>query len=69
VDGLWSSSQYEVSVRGVTVQPGKAAVLSVNTSAIAPDVGSQLNLVENLITPTTLQVIIPAADAVLTVSR
>jgi hypothetical protein len=69
VERLWPSSQYEVSVHGVTVEPGGAAVLFVNTSSVVPDVGSQLKLVHNLITNTTLQVIIPAADPFLTVSR
>jgi hypothetical protein len=69
VERLWPSSQYEVSVHGVTVEPGRAAVLSVNTSSVIPDVGSQLKLVRNLITNNTLQVVIPSADPYLTISR
>jgi hypothetical protein len=58
-----------VSVHGVTVEDGVAAVLSVNTSSVAPDVGSELKLVPNLITNTTFQVVIPAAGPFLTISR
>jgi hypothetical protein len=69
VEHLWPSSHYEVSVHGVTVEPGRAAVLSVNTSSVVPDLGSELKLVHNLITNTTLQIVIPAADPFLTVIR
>jgi hypothetical protein len=69
VEHLWPSSQYEVSVQGVTVESGRAAILSVNTSPTLPDVGSQLKLVQNRISHTTLQVIIPPADKFLTVNR
>lgn len=69
MEGLWPSSHYDVSVHGITVEPGRAAVLSVNTSSVVPDLGSKLKLMHNLITNTTLQVIIPAADPFLTVSR
>ncbi|XP_023724351.1 receptor-type tyrosine-protein phosphatase epsilon isoform X3 [Cryptotermes secundus] len=68
VEHLWPSSQYEVSVRGVTLEPGITAVLTVNTSSVVPNVGSQLKLVHNLITNTTLQVVIPSADRFLTAS-
>jgi hypothetical protein len=67
---LWPSSEYEVSVRGKTVELGEAAVLkSVKTSLNVPDVDSQLKLVKDHTTSTTLQVIIPAADPFLTVNR
>lgn len=69
MEHLWPSSQYEVSVRGVTLEPGITAVLTVNTSSVVPNVGSQLKLVYNLITNTTLQVVIPSADRFLTASR
>jgi len=58
-----------VSVRGVTVEPGKAAVLKMNTSLIAPDIGSQLNLGKDPTTNTTIRIIIPAADNFLTKNR
>lgn len=70
MESLQPSSEYEVSVRGITVMPGKAAVLeSVKTSLIAPDIGPYLHLVQNFTTSTTLQVFIPAADPFLTMNR
>ena len=66
---LQPSTEYEVSVRGVTVEPGKAAVLEMKTSLIAPDIGSQLNLGKDPTTNTTIQIIIPAADHFLTEDR
>jgi hypothetical protein len=69
VEHLWPSSQYVISVQGVTVESGKAAVLTVDTLASVPNIGSQLKLVQNMITTTTLEVIIPAADPFLTINR
>jgi hypothetical protein len=69
VKGLQPSTEYEVSVRGVTVEPGKAAVLRAKTSLSAPDIGSQLNLGKGNTTNTTVQIIIPAADRFLTKNR
>ena len=66
---LQPSTEYEVSVRGVTVEPGKAAVLEMKTSLIAPDIGSKLNLSKDPTTNTTIQIIIPAADHFLTKDR
>lgn len=66
---LQPSTEYEVSVRGVTVEPGKAAVLKTKTSLIAPDIGSQLNLGEGPTTSTTVRIIIPAAGRFLTKKR
>jgi len=66
---LQPSTEYEVSVRGVTVEPGKAAVLKMRTSLLAPDIGSQLNLSKDPTTNTTIQIIIPAADHFLTKDR
>jgi hypothetical protein len=68
--GLQPSSEYEVSVRGKTVELGSAAVLkSVRTPLVAPDVGSHLNLVQGHTASTTLQVLIPAAGPFLTRNR
>ena len=67
--GLQPSTEYEVFVRGVTVEPGEAAVLRTKTSLIAPDIGSQLNLSKDPTTNTTVQIIIPAADHFLTKDR
>jgi hypothetical protein len=69
VKDLQPSTEYEVSVCGVTVEPGEAAVLKTTTSLIAPDIGSQLNLVNGSTTSTTVQIIIPAADPFLTKNR
>jgi len=69
VKGLQPSTEYEVSVRGVTVEPGKAAVLKTNTSLSVPDIGSQLNLGKGTTTNTTVHIIIPAADRFLTKNR
>jgi len=66
---LQPSTEYEVSVRGVTVEPGTAAVLKMRTSLLAPDIGSQLNLSKDPTTNTTIQIIIPAADHFLTKDR
>jgi hypothetical protein len=66
---LQPSTEYEVSVRGVTVEPGEAAVLKTNTLSIPPDIGSQLNLGKSPTTNTTVQIIIPAADRFLTKDR
>ncbi|KDR17951.1 hypothetical protein L798_08169 [Zootermopsis nevadensis] len=67
VKDLQPSSEYEVSVRGMTVEPGEPAVIkSVKTSLVLPDIGSQLKLVEDYTANTTLQVIIPPADPFLT---
>jgi hypothetical protein len=66
---LQPSTEYEVSVRGVTVEPGEAAVLKTKTSLIAPDIGSQLNFGTDHTTSTTVQIIIPAADRFLTKNR
>jgi hypothetical protein len=67
---LQSSTEYEVSVRGRTVELGSAAVLeSVRTPLAAPDVGSHLNLVQGHTASTTLQVIIPPASPFLTKKR
>ena len=66
---LQPSTEYEVSVLGVTVAPGKAAVLRTKTSLIAPDIGSQLKLGMDPITNTTVRIIIPAADHFLTKNR
>lgn len=67
---LQPSSEYEVSVHGITVELSEAAVLkSVKTSLIVPDIGSELNLLEDCTSHTTLQVIIPAGDPFLTVKR
>ena len=63
------STEYEVSVHGVTVEPGKAAVLKTKTSLIAPDIGLQLNLGNGPTTNTTVRIIIPAADRSLTKNR
>jgi hypothetical protein len=63
------STEYEVAVRSVTVEPGKAAVLKMRTFLIAPDVGSHLNLSKDPITNTTIRIIIPAADHFLTKNR
>ncbi|KDR17955.1 Cytokine receptor [Zootermopsis nevadensis] len=66
VKDLEPSSEYNVSVRGMTVEPGEPAVLnSVKTSLIVPDIGSQLKLVDDYIASTILQVIIPPADSFL----
>jgi len=66
---LQPSTEYEVSVRGVTVEPGKAAVLKTKTSLSAPAIGSQLNLGKDRTTNTTVPIIIPAADHFLTKNR
>ena len=66
---LQPSTEYEVSVHGVTVEPGKAAVLKTKTSLRAPDIGSQLNLGKGPTTSTTVQIVIPAADRFLTKNR
>jgi hypothetical protein len=66
---LQPSTEYEVSVRGVTVEPGEAAVLKMRTSLLAPDIGSQLNLSKDPTTNTTIRIIIPAADHFLTKHR
>jgi len=66
---LQPSTEYEVSVHGVTVEPGKAAVLKTKTSLIVPDIGSQLNLGKGPTTNTTVRIIIPAADHFLTKNR
>jgi len=66
---LQPSTEYEVSVRGVTVEPGKAAILKTKTSLSAPVIGSQLNLGKVPTTNTTVQIIIPAADRFLTKNR
>ena len=63
------STEYEVSVHGVTVEPGKAAVLNLTTLLIEPDIGSQLNLGNGSTTNTTVRIIIPAADYSLTKNR
>ncbi|XP_021922810.1 uncharacterized protein LOC110831285 [Zootermopsis nevadensis] len=69
VKDLQPSSEYEVSVHGITVELSEAAVLkSVKTSLIVPDIGSELNLLEDCTSHTTLQVIIPAGDPFLTVN-
>jgi len=69
VKDLHPSTEYEMSVCGVTVERGKAAVLRTKTSLIAPDIGSQLNLCKGPTTNTTVRVIIPAADRFLTKNR
>jgi hypothetical protein len=66
---LQPSTEYEVSVYGVTVEPGTPAVLKMKTSLIAPDIGSQLNLSKDPTTNTTIRIIIPAADRFLTKNR
>jgi protein tyrosine phosphatase len=63
---LQPSTEYEVSVRGVTVEPGKAAILKTKTSLIAPAIGSQLNLGMVPTNTTTIPIIIPAGDQFLT---
>jgi hypothetical protein len=67
VKGLQPSSEYKVSVHGITVKPGAAAVLKSKTSLIVPDIGSHLIL--SHATNTTVQIIIPAADRFLTNER
>jgi hypothetical protein len=69
VKDLLPSTEYEVSVRGVTVEPGEAAVLKTEMSLIAPDIGSELKLGNGPITNTTVPIIIPAADRFLTNNR
>ena len=69
VKGLQPSTEYELSVCGVTVEPGIAAVLKTKTSLFAPDIGSQLNLGTDPTTNTTVRIIIPAADRFLTKNR
>jgi len=69
VKDLQPSTLYEVSVRGVTVAPGKAAVLDLTTPLIAPDIGSQLKLGKDPTTNTTVRIVIPAADRFLTKNR
>ena len=69
VKDLQPSTEYEVSVCGVTVERGKAAVLKTKTSLTAPDIGSQLNLGKGPTTNTTVQIIVPAADHFLTTNR
>ena len=66
---LQPSTEYEVSVNGVTVESGKAAVLKTKTFLSAPDTGSLLNLGKGSTTSTTVQIIIPAADRFLTKNR
>ncbi|KDQ96750.1 hypothetical protein L798_05920 [Zootermopsis nevadensis] len=67
VKDLQPSSEYEVSVRGMTVEPGEPAVIkSVKTSLVLPDIGSKFKLVEDYTASTTLQVVIPRADRFLT---
>ena len=66
---LQPSTEYEVSVRGVTVEPGKAAILKTKTSLIAPAIGSQLNLGMVPTNTTTIPIIIPAGDQFLTKNR
>jgi hypothetical protein len=69
VNDLQPSTEYEVSVRGITVEPGAAAVLNLTTPLIAPDIGSQLNLGKGPTTNTTVRIVIPAADRFLTKNR
>jgi hypothetical protein len=69
VKDLLPSTVYEVSVRGVTVEPGEAAVLIITTRLSAPNIGSQLNLGKGPKTNTTVRIIIPAADRFLTNNR
>jgi len=69
VKGLQPSTEYEVSVYGVTVEPGKAAVLNLTTPLIEPDIGSELKLSKDPTTNTTVRIIIPAADRFLTKNR
>ncbi|GFG28415.1 hypothetical protein Cfor_12634 [Coptotermes formosanus] len=66
VEDLQPSTVYEVSVRGITVEPGAAAVQNFTTPLLAPDIGSQLNLGKGPTTTTTVNIIIPAADRFLT---
>jgi len=66
---LQPSTEYKVSVHGVTVERGKAASLNFTTPLIAPDIGSQLQLGKGPTTKTTVQIIIPAADRFLTKNR
>jgi hypothetical protein len=66
---LQPSTEYEVSVRGITVELGKAAILNLTTSLTAPNIGSWLNLGKDPTTNTTIQIIIPAADHFLTKER
>jgi hypothetical protein len=66
---LQPSTGYEVSVRGITVEPGKAAVTNLTTPLIAPNIGSWLNLGKGPTTSTTVQITIPAADHFLTKER
>ena len=63
------STEYEVSVHGVSFEPRKAAFLKTKTSLSAPDIGSQLNLGKGPTTNTTVQIVIPAADRFLTKNR
>jgi hypothetical protein len=69
VKDLQPSTTYEVSVHGVTVEPGEAAVLRTTTSLIKPDIGSELKLSNDPTTNTTVRIIIPAADHFLTNNR
>jgi hypothetical protein len=69
VKDLQPSTEYEVSVHGITVEPGAAAVLNFTTPLLAPNIGSQLNLGKGPFTNTTIQIIIPAADRFLTKKR
>jgi hypothetical protein len=69
VKDLQPSTEYEVSVCGVTVERGIAAVLNLTTPLIAPNIGSWLNLSKGSTTNTTVQIIIPAADRFLTKNR
>lgn len=66
---LQPSTEYEVSVHGITVEPGAAAVQKFTTLLLAPNIGSQLNLGKGPITNTTVQIVIPAADHFLTKKR
>ena len=66
---LQPSTEYEVSVHGITVEPGAAAVQKFTTTLLAPNIGSQLNLGKGAITNTAVQIIIPAADRFLTKKR
>ena len=63
------STEYKVSVCGVTVERGIAAVLNLTTPLIAPNIGSRLNLSKGFTTNSTVQIIIPAADHFLTKNR
>jgi hypothetical protein len=69
VEDLQPSTVYEVSVRGITVEPGAAAVQNFTTPLLAPDIGSQLNLGKGPTTTTTVNIVIPAADRFLTEER